>query len=224
MAVEDYWFQKKLRLFVPVNQQPLSLPGGGKADPDDPAAMYRWLESGERKASVANERAIAQARADAFFNAIRAELRDLGLPYKDLTEVLYWLEEEGYCINNISFKEAVSVVTEARKKVLEARLLERMESIDGVAKKKAISGDDGTASPEEITGDDKVRSTIPEEHRTQAMSQAKAALRYFRNVEYSPDHKKREFRRMVVANEVAAIQLVPPKGRLFYFDKRQIET
>lgn len=67
-------------------------------------------------------------------------------------------------------------------------------------------------------------STIPLEYCSKPISQAKAALRYFRNIAYSKDHKEQEFRKMVATNEIQSVQIKPPNGRLFYFDKRQIET
>lgn len=64
----------------------------------------------------------------------------------------------------------------------------------------------------------------PEQFITKPMSQAKAALIYFANVDYSRDHKERLFREMVQSREIWSRQLNPPKGRLHQFDVRVVPS
>lgn len=83
---------------------------------------------------------------------------------------------------------------------------------------------DAIAIPTGITETraNEAHTPIPEQHRTKSMTIKERAAAHFRNVDWSIDHKAKVLREMMDDGQIRFEQINPPKGRRWYFDKREI--
>ncbi len=126
--------------------------------------------------------------------------------------------------NSLSLKNALVAECGQSMATVDDLTLSEVADMLGKLQEQRSATDNSRLPLPEVAGTEvETKPTAPPlEMRTKQMSQAKAAIRYFRNVEWSQDHKEREFRKLVQSGDVWAEQMNPPKGRLFIFDSRVI--